>query len=64
MSAPSVSKTVRSLQRLGLKVTEVCIGPDGAVRVLTANDDSVDDSLAAMRRDRHARKAGRLAQSH
>ncbi len=60
---PSVSKTVRAVQKLGLKVTGVEVAPDGSIRVLTANDnEGADDDLEKARERRRARKAGRTAQ--
>ncbi len=62
---PSVSKMVRSIQKLGLVVTGVEVAPDGTVKVLTqAANESADDELEQARDRRRARKAGRTAQGH
>lgn len=59
---PSVSKTIRSLKKLGLTITGVEMAPDGGFRVLTSNDNTgADASEQAWDRYR-ARKAYRTSQ--
>lgn len=60
--AISVSKAVRSVQRVGLAVTGVEIMPDGTVRILTSPPAvTVDDELERARERRRARKIDRAA---
>jgi len=59
---PSVSKTVRSLQKLGLKITGVEMAPDGSFRVLTSNDNEGGDAVDDAWNEYNARKAHRTAQ--
>lgn len=59
---PSVSKTVRMLQRAGLKIREVQMAPDGGFRVLTDNDNEGGTSADEAWDQYSARKANRAAQ--
>lgn len=61
---PSISKTVRSLQKLGLKVTSIEMAPDGSFRVLTSNDNEGGDAADKAWDDYSARKAHRTAQGN
>ena len=62
MNRPSVSKTVKAVQKLGFAVTGVEVSPDGTIRVLTAPANSnADDELDAARERRRARKVDRAA---
>lgn len=61
---PSVSKTVRMLQRAGLKIREVQMAPDGSFRVLTDNDNEGGDAADKAWDEYSARKAHRTAQGN
>lgn len=59
---PSVSKTVKAVQALGLAVSGVEVMPDGTIRVLTgAANMNADDELQQARERRRARKTDRAA---
>lgn len=60
--AVSITRTVRDLRKLGLRVTEVVVDPDGTVHVLTGEAPaSPSDELAELRARRNARKTDRAA---
>ncbi|URI15930.1 hypothetical protein [Brevundimonas albigilva] len=65
MSArPSISKMIRTVQKLGLKVTEIAVAPDGSIRLLTSNDNEGADAAGTAWNQYRARKAQRTTQGH
>lgn len=65
MSAkPSVSKMIRTAQKMGLRVTEIAVAPDGSIRLLTSNDNEGADAAETAWDQYRARKAQRTSQSH